>query len=304
MTGILLWANNLLPRSSNPILNYASSSMSVTLAAQLATAPLIIYYFNSFPTSFFITNFVIVPLLPLILLLNVSAIAIAALGYQLGALIGFIDLLYEYMIQTSHFCINYLPAVNNIWIDGLSATLLSASAIIAGLMLEFSATRILKYTCVALLCAVVASVTANNLATPKSGHFIASEYSSTDIVAFQNDKLYILNSLNDTILAKDFIANADKFLARHRFDSIVYDRDSLNSDGIRFHIHSHGSMVKATFLLSEIIASFTIKTTNRQRLTMLFSPVGTTTNFQTCLTTLTPTPSLFQERFTKSGGTH
>ena len=53
-------------------------------------------------------------------------------------------------------------------------------------------------------------------------------------MAFQNDKLYILNSLNDTILAKDFIANADKFLARHRFDSIVYDRDSLNSDGIRF----------------------------------------------------------------------
>lgn len=138
------------------------------------------------------------------------------------------------MIQTSHLCINYLPAVNNIWIDGLSATLLSASAIIAGLMLEFSATRILKYACVALLCAVVASVTANNLATPKSGHFIASEYSSTDIVAFQNDILYILNSLNDTILAKDFIANADKFLARHRFDSIVYDRDSLNSDGIRF----------------------------------------------------------------------
>lgn len=234
VTGILLWANNLLPRSSNPILNYASSSLSVTLAAQLATAPLIIYYFNSFPTSFFITNFVIVPLLPLILLLNVSAIAIAALGYQLGALIGFIDLLYEYMIQTSHFCINYLPAVNNIWIDGLSATLLSASAIIAGLMLEFSATRILKYTCVALLCAAVVSIAANNLATPKSGHFIASEYSSTDIVAFQNDKLYILNSLNDTILAKDFIANADKFLARHRFDSIVYDRDSLNSDGIRF----------------------------------------------------------------------
>ena len=61
-----------------------------------------------------------------------------------------------------------------------------------------------------------------------------SEYSSTDIVAFQNDISYILNSLNDTILAKDFIANADKFLARHRFDSIVYDRDSLNSDGIRF----------------------------------------------------------------------
>ena len=53
-------------------------------------------------------------------------------------------------------------------------------------------------------------------------------------MAFQNDKLYILNSLNDTILAKDFIANADKFLARHRFDSIVYDRVSLNSDGIRF----------------------------------------------------------------------
>ena len=31
VTGILLWANNLLPRSSNPILNYASSSLSVTL---------------------------------------------------------------------------------------------------------------------------------------------------------------------------------------------------------------------------------------------------------------------------------
>ena len=234
VTGILLWANNLLPRSSNPILNYASSSLSVTLAAQLATAPLIIYYFNSFPTSFFITNFVIVPLLPLILLLNVSAIAIAALGYQLNALTSFIDLLYEYMIQTSRFCIKYLPAANNLWIDGISAALLSASVLISGLMLKFTASRSLKYTCIILLCSAVVSFTASYLTTPKSGHFIASEYGSTDIVAFKDHKLYVLNSLNDTTLAKDFINNADKFLARHRFDSIVYDKGCLNVDGIRF----------------------------------------------------------------------
>ena len=52
---------------TNPILKWAWSLFSVSVAAQLATFPLGLFYFNQFPNLFWLSNFVVVPVTTLIM---------------------------------------------------------------------------------------------------------------------------------------------------------------------------------------------------------------------------------------------
>ena len=53
---------NGLIHLNNKILKYFWEITNVSIAAQICTFPLILYYFHSFPTHFLITNFILVPL--------------------------------------------------------------------------------------------------------------------------------------------------------------------------------------------------------------------------------------------------
>ncbi len=75
-----------------PILNKAWSIITVSLAAQLATGPLALHYFNQFPNYFLLTNLVVIPLAGIIiytslltLLLNAVPVAGIFMGYMLSA---------------------------------------------------------------------------------------------------------------------------------------------------------------------------------------------------------------------------
>lgn len=83
----------------NKIVRKIWDLLAVSLAAQFATFPLGLYYFGQFPTYFFLTNLVVVPLVFFILALGFgmllfslfsSSIAAAA-GWLLNGLVGFIN---------------------------------------------------------------------------------------------------------------------------------------------------------------------------------------------------------------------
>lgn len=79
----------------HPVLEKAWSIMTVSVAAQLATGPLALYYFNQFPNYFLLTNLVVIPLAGIIiyasfLTLLLSPIPAAGLfmGYLLSAVLN------------------------------------------------------------------------------------------------------------------------------------------------------------------------------------------------------------------------
>lgn len=71
--------------------NYVYDLFTVSVAAQIGIFPLVLYYFGTFPTYFFITNLLIVPMVGLIIY---SLIPVALITALLGTNIGFIDLLH------------------------------------------------------------------------------------------------------------------------------------------------------------------------------------------------------------------
>ena len=104
--------------------------IAVTLAAQVITFPICIYYFHQFPNLFLITNLLAVPLSTVILFAEIFLIAfswINIVGVYAGKLISLLVWLMNYIIQT---CNDFsYSRWNNIFSNVLSTWLLYAIVI-------------------------------------------------------------------------------------------------------------------------------------------------------------------------------
>jgi len=84
------------------LLNGLWGMTTVSLSAQLGTAPLIVYYFGRFPTYFLLSNYVVIPLATAILYLTVLSMVTfwwAGLQYWLVALLSTIVLLMNDLLK-------------------------------------------------------------------------------------------------------------------------------------------------------------------------------------------------------------
>jgi competence protein ComEC len=87
--GIVLFAKPIekIIFIKNKLLQYCWQLTCVTIAAQLLTLPLLLYYFNSFPNLFLLTNFIAVPLSGIILYLCIALLVFSPISFM-GVAIG------------------------------------------------------------------------------------------------------------------------------------------------------------------------------------------------------------------------
>ncbi|MFN5422071.1 MAG: ComEC/Rec2 family competence protein [bacterium] len=96
---ILLFEKNInkLVFLKNKIAVYLWNMISITLAAQILTTPLVIMHFHRFPTLFLFSNLVAVPLSSLILILEIALCVFYMLNINFGLLVDVIEQLMEWM---------------------------------------------------------------------------------------------------------------------------------------------------------------------------------------------------------------
>ncbi|MEO6538473.1 MAG: ComEC/Rec2 family competence protein [Ferruginibacter sp.] len=103
------------------------SMVSVTIAAQVITFPICIYYFHQFPNMFLITNLLVVPLSTIILFAEIFLIAISwwpGAAFYAGRLIYWLIWLMNYIIT---ICNNfYFSLIDKIYATAFSTWLLYA----------------------------------------------------------------------------------------------------------------------------------------------------------------------------------
>ena len=83
-------------------IDYAWSLFTVSLAAQLGVFPLVLYYFGTFPTYFFITNLLVLPFIAIIIY---SAVLLTFLSLLSFLNLGFIQILYNVVVVFIQFLI-------------------------------------------------------------------------------------------------------------------------------------------------------------------------------------------------------
>lgn len=91
---------SLLYTPKNSISGYVWNLFTISTAAQLGVFPLVLYYFGTFPTYFFITNLLIVPLIGIVLYAVVLLLSAGALSFLHS---GFIELLEHFFQWTVKF---------------------------------------------------------------------------------------------------------------------------------------------------------------------------------------------------------
>ncbi len=76
----ILWLQPLLKSiwtPENKILHYIWEALTVSFAAQIGTFPLCLYYFHQFPSLFFVTNILIIPVLSFIMIVGIIVVIIS-----------------------------------------------------------------------------------------------------------------------------------------------------------------------------------------------------------------------------------
>jgi len=105
----------------NKGLNYLWALVSVSLAAQIFTFPVCLYYFHQFPTIFLIANIIVVPLSSIILYVEIFLIALTWVPF-LGPLLGKLTWGLVWFMNKIILWFNSLPFA--LW-DRISATVAS-----------------------------------------------------------------------------------------------------------------------------------------------------------------------------------
>lgn len=80
----ILWLQPVFEQwftSKNKIVRYFWQITTVSLAAQIGTLPLSLYYFHQFPGLFLLANLVVIPMIGLIMAVGVPIMIVAALGW-------------------------------------------------------------------------------------------------------------------------------------------------------------------------------------------------------------------------------
>ena len=85
---------------SNKVSEYIYNLFTISLSAQLGVFPLVLYYFGTFPTYFFITNLLVVPLVVLIIYAIVPLILINLLPFINVWAIDFFNYIFQWLVKS------------------------------------------------------------------------------------------------------------------------------------------------------------------------------------------------------------
>lgn len=124
----IFWLNQpilrYLPRQDNFFKKLIYNTISISIAAQLATLPLVLYYFHQFSLVSVVANFVIVPFSEVIIVFSFFMTALIGLHLDFGI----INFIYDFIIQALLKSIHWFADFDSLFFADISINLLEVFA--------------------------------------------------------------------------------------------------------------------------------------------------------------------------------
>jgi competence protein ComEC len=177
---------------------------SVTLAAQLGTTPLVLLYFNQFPTYFWLSNLLLVPLSFLIIALGVALLTLSFVPY-LSAWLGKLVSMLIYVMNLSILKIESFPLsiLKGLFVSPIEFILLTIIVLCLTFYVRHKHQNMLIISLMILLFLGI-SVNYRNFERQKEYSFVVYDVKKHTAIDFIYGKEHVLYA--DTILAKDISA--------------------------------------------------------------------------------------------------
>ena len=215
----------LLP-NNNKFTSYIASLVAVTVAAQIGTLPLSIYYFNQLPLIGIISNLFVIPFLPFVL-----GVSILALIINILFLNKIVDISFSYIDFIANLT-NLIPyaSINDIHIEGYYLVFIY--------ILIFGGIWALKNRNSKLVVMLLSFVTIFCIVE----FFVIDDPKKCKTVVYDDNKITALNFIDDKynyIIAIDTanIANKVEYMAKNLWireatPEAIYKQDSIFEDNL------------------------------------------------------------------------
>lgn len=204
----------------NGIVRFFYGILSVSFSAQVGVLPISLYYFNQFPSLFFITNLLVLPFLGIILSMGILVIFLGSLGI----LPHFLAIGYDFLIRMMNASIARVASYDNFVLRQIyfDATMLIISFLVIILMafwLHFKHIRFLQGTLIGVLCFQM-MLFYNKYTQQNTTELIVFQQNKPLIGIYQNQKLTLLHSETNGIPSK-YIVN---FITKRNVKSVDFQK--------------------------------------------------------------------------------
>ena len=235
VAGILLLGERLNPFRMGTIQHKIAGMFILPVSAVLATAPLVIYHFHTFPLCFIITAPLLTPVLSLIISVG---FVYMLLGLPGGFVADAISFVYDSVSDIiAVFSGMQHSVVNGLYIEPITVFLLLLLVPVLAAWIEYK-----KGAWGLAFAMILASAAAIEMFAvmryPATEYFVADKYDYVNIVMKEDANLYVFTTANPTkttgIRDNCEFLYAD-YMGKRGIDSLKVVTDSLFTDNIYLH---------------------------------------------------------------------
>lgn len=229
----IVWLQPIILQLYKPkmkITKYCWTIISLSIAAQIGTLPLTLYYFHQFPGLFFITNLVVAPLLTFIMILGIIVLLLASFGITPTLLLK----PFEWSIHALNYAIHYVASFEQFLIKDIPFNYLlmitSYGAIVAFIM-WFKNPTFKRLSISFLLIIAFQSIQFYNkwLIQNEEEWIILNSKKQSLVVERRGDKVVVLTNdhfvktdYSTTIVRSYLVANSSQLVSKQRLPNLMY----------------------------------------------------------------------------------
>ena len=207
----IFWLNEpilkLFGSIHNKILRFFAEIFSMSLSAQLATLPLVIYYFHQYSLISLLANLVIIPFAEIIIVFSVLMVILIAFGGSFR----FIELVYDYFVDYLLKAIHWFSGVDWAFSKGIGISvaevfiLLSAAYFLRFVLVKKQSRHLLNFG-YALLLFFALRLIINIVNFKKSETVMVQNFKQKTLIDTRNGQsVFYLNQNSDVQKAENYI---------------------------------------------------------------------------------------------------
>lgn len=228
----IYWLNQpilkLLPRQDRWFKKIIYNTISISLAAQLSTVPLVLYYFHQFSFVSIPANLFIVPFSEIVIVFSFVLTGFIAAGIDLN----FIFIIYDFLIFLLLKSIHWFAGFEKIFFENVSMNLFEVTALfviiyfLRFVLVRFSLKNISRFSCSVLIFLMIK--TGSDIQGEMNSEVLVHHFKKEKIISVKdgNSAQFFIPGNDDSEKIKQFIINP--YLASRRIKN--FQVKTVNQD--------------------------------------------------------------------------
>jgi len=234
----IYWLNQpilkYLPRQDHYFKKIIYNTISISIAAQLATLPMVLYYFHQFSLISIFANFFIVPFSELIIVFS----------FVMTALIGFnvdfegINVIYDFVIQVLLKVIHWFAGFDSVFFENIPLNLVEVFALfgivyfLKFMLVKFNLKNI-SNVILSVLIFILFKVSFNIIENQKD-EFLVHHYKKDKIISIKSGDqvIFWLNSNDERDKIQQYIVNS--YVSKRRIKNVTIKKFPASAKTVKF----------------------------------------------------------------------